>query len=415
MSPTFQIAWRFLTAKKRSMLLSLAGIACGMALFIVTQAQASGFQGFFVETILGINGAIRVEDKYLDRIESLPLEGDGRTTQQVPLREARHSLSGVPQPRLVQQALSQFREVTAVAQVVRGPVTASNGFTQTDARVFGIDLNDYIGVSALPQQIQFGRLEHFHQWPQAVILGSLLAQRMQVAPGDTVFLRGSQERRRYRVAAIIETGVELYDKTTAFVPMREARMLLGRPDGASYLQVGLRDPDAAPRLARHMESALGHYVASWQHRERSWLEVFSLLKITSAASSSMLLIIAALGIFNTLAIIVMERQREIAILRAVGFTRFDILRIFLNLGVILLITGTLAGWLMAALLTFITERLPIRIRGIFTTDHILVDWSLSHYLLAALVAALVVLAASLLPARRASRIEPGAIIRSTSG
>ena len=119
--------------------------------------------------------------------------------------------------------------------------------------------------------------------------------------------------------------------------------------------------------------------------------------------------------FNTLAIIVMERSREIAILRSMGYTRRDILEIFLMQGVIVYTIGTLLGWICAAVLTRTIESIPIRIRGIFSTDHFVMYWSFQHYLLAAAIAGVVVLTAAFIPARRASLIEPGDVVRGTSG
>ena len=77
MSPTLRIAFRFLTAKKRAMLMSLACIILGVGLFVVTQATTSGFEDFFIKTILGTNGAIRVEDKIQDTIRSMEAGGGG--------------------------------------------------------------------------------------------------------------------------------------------------------------------------------------------------------------------------------------------------------------------------------------------------------------------------------------------------
>jgi lipoprotein-releasing system permease protein len=99
----------------------------------------------------------------------------------------------------------------------------------------------------------------------------------------------------------------------------------------------------------------------------------------------------------------------------VGFSRRDILGIFLFQGLIVYALGTVIGFIFGALLTKGVESLPIRIRGIFSTDHFVVSWSPWHYLSAALVAGLVVVIAALIPARRASRVEPGEVIRGTGG
>src|SRR5690606_24733948 len=171
------------------------------------------------------------------------------------------------------------------------------------------------------------------------------------------------------------------------------------------------DPQDAPIVASHMKQVLGHWVASWQERERAWIEVFLALRVSSAITVSIIILISGLGMFNTLVMIVMEKNREIAILRSMGYTRRDIASIFLWQGFIVLFTGTILGWIFGAGLTLLISKMPIRIRGIFSTDNFVVNCDMNHYHAAALVAAVVVMIARYFPARRAARLEPGAIIR----
>ena len=119
--------------------------------------------------------------------------------------------------------------------------------------------------------------------------------------------------------------------------------------------------------------------------------------------------------FNTLAIIVMEKRREIAILRSIGYTRTDISLIFLIQGGIILTIGIVIGCIFGGILTFLASKIPINIQGVFTVDHIVVHWSLSHYIAAIVTATVVVLVASYFPSQKAARIEPAGIIRETSG
>lgn len=412
---TLHIAWRFLTAKRRAMIMSLAGIVFGVAFFIVTQAQTSGFESFFVRTIIGINGAVRVQDEFQHTITSLVADASTEHAGfEVPLREGRAYVSGVSAPAAIKNAIAGFSEVNGVAEVLRGGASITSGFKREEGRVIGIDIKEYISVSNLAQQIRFGSLDNFQTTPSGLLVGARLATRLSVTIGDYVIVQTTGEPRRLQVSGIFETGVDEYDKYHFFIHMREARLLLGKPDGATYLQVSLKNHENAPRVAEQMELVTNHHVASWQERERSWLEVFRVLRISSAISMSIIILIAGLGMFNTLAIIVMERQREIAILRSMGFTRQDVTLIFLNQGLIVLAGGLVFGCMLAYGLTYTVERLPIRIRGIFTADHFLVEWSVWHYVWGAVVAIIVVTLASWLPARRAAKVEPGTIIRGTS-
>ncbi|MEY3000540.1 MAG: hypothetical protein RL648_754 [Verrucomicrobiota bacterium] len=416
MAQNLLIAWRFLTAKKRAMLMSLAGIVFGVALFIFTQAQTSGFESFFIRTILGTNGTIRVQDEFQSTVTSMMVEaqaGEGRF--EIPLREGRSYVPGIRNPEQLLDAIRAFTGVTAAAPVLRGDITISSGFRSESGRAIGIVPASYVEVSDLEYQIVFGGLRQFAESPDGVMVGRRLAERLDVRPGSFILLAHLGVKRRYEVSAIFETGIDIFDKTHVFVHLPEARRLLGQMERVSYIQVMSAEPAHAPALARQMEHALGHSVASWQEREKSWLEVFRVLRLSSALSMSTIILIAGLGMFSTLAIIVMERAREIAILRSIGFSRRDILHIFLFQGLIVYVVGTVAGCLLAVVLTALAERLPIRIRGIFSTDHFLVLWSIWHYLWAALVAGVVVVVAALIPARRAARVEPGEVIRGTGG
>ncbi len=118
--------------------------------------------------------------------------------------------------------------------------------------------------------------------------------------------------------------------------------------------------------------------------------------------------------FNTLAMIVMEKTKEIAILRSMGYTRQDISRIFLWQAAIVLMLGTIAGWALGAGVTYGISKIPLHIRGIFAMNTYTVSWSIWHYVSATVISILMVMAASLIPARRAARLEPGDVIRGTA-
>lgn len=407
------IAWRFLLAKRRAMLMSLTGIVFGVAFFIVTQSQATGFQQFFIRTILGANGAIRVQDAFQDTITSMVVQAtDTSEGFDIPLREGTTFVPGVRQPGFVLEAVRAFPEVTGVSPVLRGNVELRSGFRSEQGRLHGIELNSYLEVSELAGQTTAGGLDIFERQPDGILVGTVLAARLGVNPGDTVFVRGADGTDvRFRISALFETGIELVDKTHFYAHMRQVRQVLQAWDSVSYLQVMIEDPARAPQLARHMQYSLLHSVASWQERERSWLEVFRVLRISTALTMSVIILIAGLGMFNTLAIIVMERAREIAILRSIGYARGDILRIFLYQGLLVFVVGAGLGCLFGAALTALIESIPFRIRGIFSTDHFVMYWSWSHYISAVAVAAVVVFLASLIPARRAARVEPGQVIR----
>jgi lipoprotein-releasing system permease protein len=320
----------------------------------------------------------------------------------------------VENPREISDAVKRFAEVHGVSAVLRGNVQVTSSFKSEDAQVFGIMLSDHLRVSSLGDQIVSGNLMAFEQSPSAAIMGRALADRLQLSVNDSFAVMARGESRRYHVAAIYETGVTDIDKLRIYIPFVEARSLLHKPSGATFLQINLRDPDRAPALAAHMQSVLGYKVEPWQDREKPWLEVFRALRISSAITVSVFTLIAGLAMFTTLAMIVLEKTKDIAILRSMGYERRDITRVFLWQAAIVLGIGSVAGALVGGSVTWGVSKIPLHISGIFKTDHFIVDPRPEHYVWAVLTAVVMVMVASLIPARRAARLEPGDIIRGTA-
>jgi lipoprotein-releasing system permease protein len=412
MSPNLRIAFRFLTAKKRAMLMSLSCTVLGVGLFIVSQATTSGFEGFFIHTILGTDGAMRIEDKIQDTMRSMGVSGGAGF--QVSAKEGVKYVEGVEQPRQIVEALREFSGVSGVSIALKGAVQLSSSFKNEDAQVFGVALKQHLRVSDLGRQIIAGNLDDFQKSPSSALLGRVLAERLQLTVGDSFVINSHGESRRYHVAAIYETGVREIDKTRVYLDLVEARSLLKKATGASFIQINLADPNQAPALAARMEGILGHSVRPWQEREKDWLAVFRALKIMSGITVTVFTLIASLAMFNTLAMIVLEKTKDIAILRSMGYERRDITQIFLWQAGIVLAIGAALGALFGWVVTWVVEQVPLPINSLFKTEHFIVSRDPWHYVQAIGTAVVMVMIASLVPARRAARLEPGDIVRGTA-
>ncbi|MDR2981587.1 MAG: ABC transporter permease [Puniceicoccales bacterium] len=395
------------------MLMTLSGIIFGVAFFILTQAQTSGFEQFFIRTILGTDGALRVTDRFQKPVDYKTIKMlDEEEALQVETQ--RKYIEGIDYPNTLKQAVREFPEVKGVAEVLRGQAEIDSRSRTQDGQIFGVNLNEFLSVSTLGSQIIAGSLENFEKSPQGLLIGSTLALRINVKPGDIVTLSCKGKSQRFSISGLFETGVGDIDKVRIIVHLNAARSLLQRPFGANYLQVSIDDPDRAPAIAERMKAVVQHDVSPWQRREKVWLDVFRALRFSSAITVSTIILVSALGMFNTLAMLVIEKTKEIAILRSFGFSKADVTSIFLWLGGVVIVSGTTLGCLTGALLTWGASNIPLRIRGIFSTDHFVVNWDSSHYIAAVITASVVVFIASYFPARRAARIEPGEIIRGTS-
>jgi lipoprotein-releasing system permease protein len=412
MSPNLRIAFRFLTAKKRAMLMSLSCTVLGVGLFIVTQATTSGFEKFFIRTLLGTDGALRIEDRIQDTMRSMGAtpESGFRFRQ----KEGVKYIEGVEEPQRIIEAVRAFANVRGASQVLRGNVQVSTSFKTQDGQVFGIELEKHLQVSDLEKQIVAGRIDRFHEISAGALVGRVMADQLQLGVGDSFVINARGHSQRFRVAAIFETGVRDFDKSRIYIDFGEARSLLKRTTGASYIQLSLFNPDRAREDAARMVEVLQHSATPWQQREEGWLSAFSALKISSGITVTVFTLIASLAMFNTLAMIVLEKTKDIAILRSMGYERKDITQIFLWQAVVVLVIGAVLGAIFGAVATYGVSRLPLTVTGIFKTDTFLVSSEPAHYVQAIVTALVMVMIASLIPARRAARLEPGDIVRGTA-
>jgi len=411
MTPPLHIALRFLTHRKRALLLSLSGVVFGVAIFICTQAQTQGFARHFIDSTIGSNGALMIRSRFRPRYE--PLMVSSKTSDGKVGRRA--YFEGITNANEIMRVSRQFSNVVSCSPVLRGTVSARAGFENATVDLYGIEPALHAQTTDLLHQLVEGNFDDFRNNTSSIILGSRLAEALQAGIGDTVqLLAPSGEYWRFTVAAIARAGIGSIDGTRVYSHARVAQTLLQRPFGASMIIYKLRDPNRAPALASHFEKLFQHGADSWQQREESTLQLFLTLRMSVAITVSLIILLAGFGIFNVLTMSVLAKIKEIAILRSMGYRRIDISAIFLWQGALIAVAGSVFGCLLGALMTWGVSHIPIRIRGLLYTDYFLVTWDWRHYVFATLLATLAVFIASYVPARRAAELPPVVTLRGSS-
>jgi lipoprotein-releasing system permease protein len=411
-SPTLKIAIRFLLAHKRSLGLSALGVIFGVGSFIAALAQTQGFETFYINTVLGSEGSLVITDRFQEE-QTRILNPAPDQSLMVASQQARKFYPGIADAYRIIRVLSSYSDVVACSPIVEGRAFLRAGFSTEAVSLQGIDLDLHLRTTDFAKQVTAGSMDDFRNDPDGACVGASLAERMRLVAGQDVFISADQETRRFHIDVIYETGVWDFDIKNVFVHMRTAQSILHKPYFTSFMLVKLVDPSRAPERAAEFEDLLSHSAASWQERQAGNLALFDALRISAGIVVSMIILLSGFGIFNVLSLSVMQKTKEIAILRSMGYDRNDIASIFLWQGVFVAVTGIVFGSALGALLTYLISIIPVNFRGILRTDHFLVSWSPTHYLLAAILATVAVFIASYVPARRASRLDPIDTLRGT--
>jgi lipoprotein-releasing system permease protein len=407
-TPPLYIALRFLTHRKRALLLSLSGVVFGVAIFICTQAQTQGFTRYFIESNIGSNGALVIRSRFRPRYEPLMVAANNSKAS----TGRRLYFEGITNPNEIMRVSRQFPDVVSCSPVLRGTLSARAGFENATVDLYGIDPALHAQTTDILHQLIDGNFDDFRNNTSAIIIGSRLADLLQTSVGEPVqLLAPNGEYWRFNVAGIARAGIGSIDSTRVYCHARIAQALLQQPSGASMIIYKLRDRNRAPVLASRFETLFQHNAVSWQQREESTLQLFLTLRMSVAITTSLIILLAGFGIFNVLTMSVLAKIKEIAILRSMGYRRIDISWIFLWQGALIAAAGSLVGCLLGALMTWGISHIPIRLRGLLYTNHFVVTWEWQHYVFATFLALLAVFIASYVPARRAAELPPVVTIR----
>jgi len=414
--PILFVSLRLLRERKRQTFVSVLGIAVGVTAFIVMSSLMFGLQRHFVRQVIDLDAHISVKPKYNleeDRIlrrvfgEDVILEILGSRPKEVRDR--------INDYRKLIEDISSKEGVLGVAPHLRANGVVRFGPKERPVNLVGIDPVLESGATSINRFLELGNLGKLEQNRRGVILGRLVARDLGVdRVGRKVILivpGGGSEV--LEVIDFFDSGVTNVDRSRVYVHLRTLQRLTGRINEVNELVVRVRDVEEATRIARDIEEETGYDAVSWQEAYSNFLNLFKVQKIITYLVTGSILVVSAFGIFNILMMTVLEKRREIAILKAIGFTSRDITFIFLLQGVLIGVFGTLLGFLSAYLIQAYLLSVEIDLEGFLRVRGFsFLDRSPIYYIGALLFALLLSWVASFYPSKRASSLDPVEIFRS---
>jgi lipoprotein-releasing system permease protein len=412
------IGLRYLKAKRKSTFISIitiistAGVALGVMALIVVLAVMTGFENDLQEKILGTNAHIVV------------------------IR------SGAPMEdyQSVIEKLKEFKGVQAATPFIYNQVMLSSGKNVSGVVLRGIDVVTDSQVTRLSSSIVEGSIDglnpvmgHGLDTTPGLMVGKELAKHLNVFLGDKVNVispmgnitpLGMMPRMKpFRVSGIFNTGMFEYDSTLAYVSLAQAQSFFDLGDTVTGIQLKVDDVYHTDELARSINREMGtnYYARDWMQMNKNILFALKTEKIVMFIILTLIVLVAAFGIASTLFMVVMEKTRDIAILKSMGATGTSIMKIFILEGLIIGLVGTLlgvaSGLLVALNLGPIIDVIQ-KVTGqnffskdIYYLDHFPSLVVPSDVLLISVTAVLISFLATLYPAWQASRMLPAEALR----
>ncbi|MBK8254028.1 MAG: ABC transporter permease [Polyangiaceae bacterium] len=218
-----------------------------------------------------------------------------------------------------------------------------------------------------------------------------------------------------KVVGIFDAALPPIDNRRVYVTVRTAQILLGKPDIVGQIEMKLRDENTASEVREVVERSFGYDAESWQEANANFLALFQQQNMIISFVVGAILAVGGFGILAIQIMIVLQKTRDIAILRSVGFKRNDILLMFLLQGAIIAAIGAVVGDIGGHYLVAFLGTLKIKQEGLVRSETFMVYDDPKFYVYGALFALAVGILASLIPALRASRVEPVDVLRGQIG
>jgi lipoprotein-releasing system permease protein len=401
------ISLRYLKTKKRygtvslNTFISIAGVVIGVATSIITLAVMTGFQGYFRDKILSA----------MPHIVVMEFTGTGVKDQQA-----------------LQDKVEKVPHVLATTPFIYGQSMLTTQDRMQGVVVRGIDPTNEAKVTDLAKNMTVGALtglETIHGKLPGIIIGEDLARKLGVSVGDSVTMvnpLGEEtpmglipKMKKFAVAGLFDAGMYDYNTTFVYIAMPDAQKFFDMQGRITGVQVRVDDVYHADTISSAIQKAAGYpYITrNWMEQNKNFFSALLLEKIGMSLILFVIIIVASFNIIGTLTMIVMEKNREIAILKSMGSSSQSIVKIFMFAGLVIGIVGTIIGVAIGySAVTVITKTDVITLpKDVYQVSHLPLAISGFDILFISLTALGISFLATLYPAWQAAKQDPVEVLR----
>jgi lipoprotein-releasing system permease protein len=399
----FRVALRFLVEGRFQSLLIVVGVAAGVAVVAYITALIGGLQRNTLEKTLGAQAHVVLTPLEETVAAARPrIDGEALVSDTQARAQRLRTLANWP---AVVAVLERRPGVVAVSPMVAGAALAQRGEATRSVNVAGVEVERFDPVINLRSKLVAGTLRLS---PGEAIVGVTLASDLGLRVGDRFTIRTATREDSVRITGLVDLGVTEQNRRSVYVPLRSAQSLFDLAGGATRIDLSLDDVWAARALAEELARELPAKVESWQDTNAQLVSALNAQSVSTTIIRGVVMVVVVLGIASVLVVSVVQKQREIGILRAMGATRAQVMGVFLVQGALVGLLGAVIGVVLAAGMIALFTHF---VKGSDGLPLFAITLSPAVALQVALLAWGSGVLAAFAPARRAARMDPAQAIR----
>lgn len=409
------IGLRHLLAKKLQTLIAILGVTFGIAMFIFMSGVVEGVNEVLEVSQLSTTPHIRLYNEIAPskitvvekEFPSIPVLV--KLYHQRP-KEEKLNIRNLSQ---VLTSLDMNTEIEGISPQVSTPVMYHYGSTLLNGNIQGVNVREEDKLFKLGRKIKAGKMERLLNVSNGIIMGAGLAKKLEINIEDNIMITTPQGQLfTLKVIGVFKTGMGQIDNIRSYanIPMVQ-KMLQQNPTYITDIHIKMKDrttaKTAAPIMAKNYECK----AEDWETANAVILQSNTIREIMKFVVCGALLVVAGFGIYNIMNMTINNKMKDIAILKATGFSGKDVMIIFLFQSIIVGFLGALLGLIMGFSFSYAVSRAPFDGGDFLDIDHFPISFNLYYYFIGIVFGMVTTILAGLLPARKAAKIDPVAILR----
>lgn len=409
-----QIAFVHLLSRKKQTLIASLGVTFGIAIFIAMIGMMTGVNDLLEDLTLSTTPHIHIYRDVGRRDSSVLSLVYGKSD----LLSVLHEKPKEEQKKLrnalsILNYLKKDPDVYGASPLLTAQVFYQYGQHEIGGTIAGVDIMEEHKLFGIGEKLTDGKLEDILTTDNGVIIGAGLAEKMKIGIGDKINVTtATGVRAILRVVGVIQMGVGVLDNTRSYSTLHTAQRLLQKDKSfITDINIKLRQLYKAKDKSVQYGSLFGYKAEDWETANASILVSFTLRNTLTYTVSVALLIVAGFGIYNILNMTIYEKMRDIAILKATGFSGGDVKAIFMIQALTLGFGGAVVGLIVGFALSYGISKVPFEAKGIINLKTLPMSFAPIYYIIGIVFGLATTAAAGYLPSRKASKIDPVEIIR----
>lgn len=410
---SISIAKVHLLSKPKQTLVAMLGVTFGIGMFIALVSLMTGLNDFTEELTMTSSPDIHIYNDVTQERQSILEEVNDAGINFIHHQKPKIETSKIRNASQIAEYIRKDERVLGVAPTLSSQVFYNYGPVQLNGSMLGVEILEEDKLFDLKSKMKSGRIEDLLAANDGILMGTGLARKLNVHTGDRVVITTPQgHSMTLKIVGTFQMGLGIIDNVRSYASISLVQTILQQDKSyITDINIKLKDFKQAKAMAKDLNTMFNYKAEDWETANSTFLTGVIIRNIITYSVSITLLIVAGFGIYNILNMTIYNKMKDIAILKAMGFSGRDVRQIFMTQSLVIGFLGSVAGLIIGYVLSYLISKAPFDGGDFVSLNHFPVNFEPKYYIIGIVFGVATTAMAGYMPSRKASKLDPIEILR----